>query len=87
MKQATLWEHTHSDKKDTLTGLELWLLTCSEAFQHVNMFLGVCLFVFVSASVCVCVLDQCVKVSEGQRKRHTKTPRPSTVATAAESPG
>lgn len=70
MKQATLWEHTHSDKKDTLTGLEAWLLMCSEAVQHVNMFLGVCLFVFVN----VCVGSMRESVRGAEEKTHKKPP-------------
>lgn len=66
----TVGTHTHSDKKDTLTGLEAWLLMCSEAVQHVNMFLGVCLFVFVN----VCVGSMRESVRGAEEKTHKKPP-------------
>lgn len=51
---ATLWKHTHMIKM-TLTRFEACLLTCNEAFQHADLFLGLCLRACEFRGVCTCV--------------------------------
>lgn len=47
--------HTHTVIKMTLTRFEACPLTCNEAFQHPDLFLGLCLRACEFRGVCMCV--------------------------------
>lgn len=71
-------------KKTLLTGFEACLLKCSEAIQHADMLLGLCVRACECRCMCVCVCAGSMR--ECQKAEEKKKPRPNTVATAAKSP-
>lgn len=53
--ECTVETHTHTVIKMTLTRFEACPLTCNEAFQHPDLFLGLCLRACEFRGVCMCV--------------------------------